>query len=353
LSGHSLDSLSRFLEEAERRIREPVTSPAPEAAVDGSMGSQAVSAVDTAWEEARRAFEDGKVLTGVVTGWNRGGLLVRWNDLQGFVPASQLKEVPIFGQEDNREDVLARWIGEDLSLKVIELDRSRNRLVFSERATLWGPRDGDRVLDDLGPGQVCSGHVSNICDFGVFVDLGGVDGLVHLSELSWGRVSHPRDLLAIGQQVSVYVISMDKGNRRIALSLKRLKPDPWTVVESTYRPNQVLDAVITNVVAFGAFAQIEEGLEGLIHISEICDAKITHPAEMVSPGDQVRVRILRIDSAGHRLGLSMRFPEAGQDPDGGAGDGADVEPSGSIAEERTDDDAGDWPEGGANGQYPG
>jgi small subunit ribosomal protein S1 len=332
-STHNLESLSRYIQEASQRCSaEPFPAPADEAAsaesqaAGESRAAQAASALDAAWENAQQVFGEGRVVSGVVTGWNRGGLLVRWRELQGFVPASQLKEVPLFDAPDQRESTLSRWIGEELRLKVIELDRGRNRLVFSERATQWGPRDGEIVLQEITPGETRHGHVSNICDFGVFVDLGGVDGLIHLSELSWGRVSHPRDVLSIGDEVDVYVISVDRESRRIALSLKRLKPDPWSVVATKYRPGEVLTATITNVAAFGAFAQIEEGLEGLVHISEMSEIKINHPTEVVQPGDKVQVRILRIDSACHRLGLSMRTAHeepaaaegeaAGEDGDG-------------------------------------
>ncbi|NLD75025.1 MAG: S1 RNA-binding domain-containing protein [Chloroflexi bacterium] len=327
-STHSLESLSRYIKQASQRCTEdpeeqvaaapdpsvevsdqPIASDAqPVADAQPAAEGHPANVLDAAWENARQAFGDGRVVSGVVTGWNRGGLLVRWRELQGFVPASQLKEVPLFDEPEQREDTLSRWIGEELRLKVIELDRSRNRLVFSERATQWGPKDGEQVLREIVPGETRHGQVSNICDFGVFVDLGGVDGLIHLSELSWGRVSHPRDVLTIGEKVDVYVISVDRDARRIALSLKRLKPDPWSVVDQKYRPGEVLSAIITNVAAFGAFAQIEEGLEGLVHISEMSEIKISHPTEVVQPGDKVQVRILRIDSACHRLGLSMRMP---------------------------------------------
>lgn len=258
------------------------------------------------------AFGAGSVLDAIVTGWNRGGLLVRWQELQGFVPSSQLREVPLVDDPEQREEKLARWIGEELRLKIIELDRDRNRLVFSERATLWGPNDGDRVLEEIRPGDVRRGQVSNICDFGVFVDLGGVDGLIHLSELSWGRVAHPRDIVNIGDLVDTYVINVDRAKRRIALSLKRLTPDPWSVVDQEYRVGQVVEAVISNLVAFGAFAQLQEGLEGLIHISELADGKVAHPSEVVQPGDRVSVKVLRIDSAHHRLGLSLRLAREGE-----------------------------------------
>jgi small subunit ribosomal protein S1 len=162
------------------------------------------------------------------------------------------------------------------------------------------------VLQEITPGQVRPGQVSNLCDFGVFVDLGGVDGLIHISELSWGRVNHPRELLSIGQEVHAYVLSVDRANRRIALSLKRLQENPWAIVQARYQVGQLISAVVTNVVDFGAFAQIEEGLEGLIHISEMPEDVAERPSSWLHVGDQVPVRIVRIDSVSHRLGLSMR-----------------------------------------------
>lgn len=319
-SAHSLESLSDFLELARRRYRDsddqtggPVrpeesspTPPETRASVGSPLSSTENPELDAAWERAAHIFHEGQAVSGIVTGWNRGGLLVRWEDLQGFVPASQLKEVPVFESPASRDEKLARWVGEELQLKVIELDRGRNRLVFSERATVWGPKDGERLLQAIAPGETRHGHVSNLVDFGAFIDLGGVDGLIHLSELSWRRVSHPRELLQIGDLVEVYVISVDRDNRRIALSLKRTQPDPWTVVDGKYHVGQVLGTTITNVVDFGAFAQIEDGLEGLIHVSELTESKVVHPSQVVNSGDEVKVRILRIDSTAHRIALSMR-----------------------------------------------
>jgi small subunit ribosomal protein S1 len=322
----SLETLTAFLREARRRytlVTSDIGSDAPGRVPDSvqengeeqdatdlaqspSAYRQFSPTIEAAWCRAAKVFYEGKIVTGVVTGWNRGGLLVRWDELQGFIPASQLRDVPLFDADDARDETLARWVGEDLALKVIELDRSRNRLVFSERATVWGPKDGERLLSEVKAGETRHGHVSNLCDFGAFVDLGGVDGLVHVSELAWGRVTHPREMLTIGQEVEAYVISVDKENRRIALSLKRLHPDPWTIVGEKYRVGQILRATITNIVDFGAFARIEDGLEGLIHVSELTDEAVTHPGEVVSMGDEVEVRILRIDSANHRLGLSKR-----------------------------------------------
>ncbi|MBC7237287.1 MAG: S1 RNA-binding domain-containing protein, partial [Chloroflexi bacterium] len=312
---YSLGSLSNFLDVAMSRYyghgqsaqgAQEAAGPNNEtpAEIDGAYAT--TSELDAAWERAKRVFQEGTQVSGIVAGWNRGGLLVRWDKLQGFVPTSQLKDIPIFTDDESRDEKLARWVGEELSLRVIELDRSRNRLVFSERATAWGPKDGERLLNEITPGETRSGFVSNLCDFGAFVDLGGVDGLIHISELSWGRVIHPREMLEIGQQVQVYVISVDRDSRRIALSLKRLRPNPWATVDQRFHVGQVTQATVTNVVDFGAFAQIEEGLEGLVHVSELSDDPISHPSEVIHVGDQVLVQILRIDSANHRLALSIK-----------------------------------------------
>ena len=328
---HSLDTLSSFLDNAlDRYSGEPDTEERDpsdrEEHQEHALGVGhpdpsiliPAPAVEAAWDEAERAFEAGLVLEGIVTGWNRGGLLVRWSGLQAFVPISQLKEVPVFESDEPRDEALARWVGEELDLRVIELDRARNRVVLSERATLWGPRDGTKLLEEVSPGQVRQGYVSNLCDFGAFVDLGGVDGLVHISELSWGRVNHPREVLRIGQKVQVHVLEVDRQSRRVALSLKRLSPNPWLTVDSRYWVGQVTRATITNVVDFGAFAQLEEGVEGLVHVSEMSGDLLTHPSALVSEGDRVLVRILRIDSGHHRLGLSMRralAPHDGVEPE--------------------------------------
>jgi small subunit ribosomal protein S1 len=337
--GPSLDSLSNFLEQAWTRynnesvLGESVNDSADDGSSDADDEDRRAyisPELDDAWAKAERIFDDGHSVQGIVTGWNRGGLLVRWDRLQGFVPASQLKDTPIFESDEERDQELAKWVGEELSLKVIELDRNRNRLVFSERATMWGPKDGERIFAEIDPGDIRRGYVSNLCDFGAFVDLGGVDGLIHVSELSWGRVNHPRELLDLGQEVQVYVISVDQEQRRIALSLKRLHADPWTTVDKDYQVGQTVDAVVTNVVDFGAFARIDEGLEGLIHVSEFPQVEMTHPSEVVQSNEKVRVRILRIDSANHRLGLSMRLgPEE---------DLFDVE----VDESPADPDEGEW-----------
>ena len=304
---HSLQALDQFVRAAYRRYG-PATpaleqSGDPLATSDQPEDSTPLAAT---WVNAKRTFERGEIVRALVTGWNRGGLLVRWEDLQGFIPLSQLKQVPIVDHEELRDEVLARWVGEELDLRIIELDQRRNRLVFSERATRWAPEDGEHLLEALQVGQVKAGYVSNVCPFGVFIDLGGIDGLIHISELSWGRVTHPREVVTLGHKVQVYVLNLDRANRRVALSLKRLCPNPWLMIEQKYRIGQITRATVTNIVEFGAFALLEEGIEGLIHISELSDTRVVDPARVVQPGDRVLVRILRIDSRGHRLGLSMR-----------------------------------------------
>jgi small subunit ribosomal protein S1 len=309
INAYTLGTLSSFIDVALRRAKEQGPQQAASVPVQRQESSAKVAVEPLSnpdWDEAEAIFDAGKSVRAIVTGWNRGGLLVRWQGLQGFVPVSQLREIPVFEEDSARDEQLARWVGEELELRVIELDQARNRLVFSERATIWAPEEGDRVLETIESGQMRQGYVSNLCDFGAFVDLGGVDGLIHISELSWGRVTHPRELLTLGQPVDVHVLSVDRQKRRVGLSLKRLQPNPWTVVEKEHYVGQIIPAVITNLVDFGAFAQIQEGLEGLVHISELSEEQIGHPSEVVSVGESVMVRILRIDSANHRLGLSMR-----------------------------------------------
>jgi len=270
-------------------------------------GTEEHPELDESWDRACEYFSEGRSIICLVTGWNRGGLLVRWGELQGFVPTSQLREVPSFVDDSDRETQLARRVGEELQLRVIELDPERNRLVLSERALMWNAQEGTRLLESLNPGDVRHGRVSNLCNFGAFVDLGGVDGLIHISELAWRRVSHPREVLEIGQELDVYVLDVDQERRRIALSLKRLGDDPWLTVDQEYRVGQIVQGTITNVVSFGAFARIEDGLEGLIHISELGEGNFFHPRNVVQEGDVVSLRILRVDSASRRIGLSLRL----------------------------------------------
>lgn len=258
------------------------------------------------WELAEACLCDGQVLTLPVVGYNRGGLLIDWNGWQGFVPASQLFTLPAHLEGPDRMNELASRVGEKLELKIIELDQERNRLIFSEKAAVPQEDLIERLLNDICAGDIRRGRVTNLCSFGVFVDLGGVEGLIHISELSWGRVAHPSDVLHVSQEIETYVLNVNREQKRIGLSLKRLQPDPWSAVEERYTEGQLVQGIVTNVVSFGAFVRVEEGLEGLIHVSELAEGDFMHPRNVVKEGSTVTVRILNIDSANHRLGLSLR-----------------------------------------------
>jgi small subunit ribosomal protein S1 len=266
----------------------------------------ALSGSQADWEQVQQVFDSDTTVELRVIGHNRGGLLVEWNSLRGFIPASQLVEFPAAVDSRNRREALANRIGQTIKLRVIELDHAQNRLILSERAAQVQPGTRASVLQTIGEGDICSGQVTNLCDFGVFVDLGGLEGLIHISELSWGRVGHPRDILSRGDTINVYVMHVDQGQERVALSLKRLRPDPWQTVEERYFVGQIVEGMITNVVDFGAFACIEEGLEGLIHVSELAEGHFLHPRNVVREGETVRARILNIDGRARRLGLSLR-----------------------------------------------
>lgn len=258
------------------------------------------------WELAKTTYNNDEAVTLEVIGYNRGGLLVSWNSLRGFVPASQLTDFPVDVDEATRRAELSQQVGQQLKLRIIELDTNANRLILSERAAQVESGKRIEILSELEPGDVCQGMVTNLCEFGAFVDLGGIEGLIHISELSWGRVGHPRDVLGSGQEVEVFVLNVDQGQERVALSLKRLQPDPWESVEDRYEVGQVVTGIVTNVVDFGAFACIEEGLEGLIHVSELAEGQFLHPRNVLCEGERIQARILNIDGKGRRLGLSLR-----------------------------------------------
>jgi small subunit ribosomal protein S1 len=267
-------------------------------------GPGALAEVD--WGAAQDLFDADSTIELQVVGYNRGGLLVAWNGLRGFVPASHLVDFPTDVAELERKAALARRVGERLDLKVIELEPGKGRIVFSERAARSGPGRRQQLLNSLKPGDQVSGAVTNVCDFGAFVDLGGIEGLIHVSEVSWNRVAHPRDVLSANQVVQVLVLSVDREQGRVALSLKRLRPDPWSSVEQRYTIGQFIEGKITNVVNFGAFMSLEDGLEGLIHVSELAEGNFLHPRNVVREGDLVRACILSIDGSNRRLSLSLR-----------------------------------------------
>jgi small subunit ribosomal protein S1 len=258
------------------------------------------------WVHAQNLYEMDETVTLEVTSFNRGGLLVDGDDLHGFVPISHLVDTSGEIPEEERDQELKQYLGRQLSLKVIECDPERGRVVFSERAALAHSGRRNQLLEELAAGDCIDGIVTNITDFGVFVDLGGIEGLVHVSEISWGRVRHPSDAVQIGEKVRAYVIQIDKDRTRIALSLKRLCNNPWETAESRYHPGQVVEAQITSLVPFGAFARLEEGLDGLIHISELgLQSERLRPSDVLKEGQSVMVRVLHVNAARQRLGLSL------------------------------------------------
>lgn len=265
------------------------------------------SATQDDWHDIQDIMNADGVLHLKVVGYNRGGLLVEWRNLRGFVPASQLVGHLPGTADQYRQQALVDKVGQNLTLRVIELDPEKNRLILSERAAQVETGTRARLLNQLQAGDVTSGRVTNLCDFGAFVDLGGVEGLIHISELSWGRVGHPADMLKREQTVQVYVLDVEPDMARVALSLKRLHPDPWATVGQRYAVGEVVEGRITNVVDFGAFACIEEGLEGLIHFSELAEGHFLHPRNVVAEGEMVQARILSIDGKARRLGLSLRL----------------------------------------------
>lgn len=275
-------------------------------AIRGTPGSPEPPAIVEQWEEAEQAMEQGTVLSLPVIGHNRGGVLVKWNGLRGFVPASHLENLSPSLSEEERQHEMRRLIGDRLSLKILELDPQQGRFVLSERATRVDENRRQNLLEGLSPGDVCRGSVTNLCSFGAFVDLGGLEGLVHISELSWGRVDHPADVLEPGQPVDVSVLNVDRERGRVGLSLRRLQPDPWSSAAGRYRVGQIIEGTVTHVVDFGAFVRVEDGLEGLIHVSELADADLSHPRDLIRKGEAVRVRILNIDTEQRRMGLSLR-----------------------------------------------
>jgi small subunit ribosomal protein S1 len=262
------------------------------------------------WEMVRDLYEKDRVVTLEITGFNRGGLLVAGSGLHGFVPVSHLLEINCLTNDDEKEGILASYVGRAVAFKVIECDPERGRVVFSERAALAESGKRNLLFNEIFPGKRVCGVVTNITEFGVFVDLGGVEGLIHVSELSWGRVRHPTEVAKVGETVQAYVIQVDQDRSRIALSLKRLIANPWETAEERYKPGQIVSAVITSIVPFGAFARLEEGLDGLIHSSEIIEAsEVGESDEGLYEGQTVQVRILNVNAARQRLGLSLNLEE--------------------------------------------
>jgi small subunit ribosomal protein S1 len=272
------------------------------------------------WITAQALLESGEITTHRVVGYNKGGLTVEFNHLRGFVPASHIVDMPRNLSEDQRRAELEGRIGQKMRLKVIEVERRRRRLVMSESLAEreYQAQRREELFKTLNVGDVITGEVRSLRPFGAFVDIGGSDGLLHVSEIGWSNINHPREALEVGQTIDVQVIRIDPENQRIALSRKRLLPNPWDTVEDRYHPGDIVPATVTRVVDFGAFAELEPGIEGLIHISELADIAIAEPLKTVRVGDQIQVKVLRVDRKRQRVGLSLRqamFPDSAVEPD--------------------------------------
>jgi small subunit ribosomal protein S1 len=330
--GESIDALVLTKEDAEGRL----------------ILSKKRARFEKAWRRIEAAAESGEPVEGSVIEVVKGGLILDLG-VRGFLPASLV--------DIRRVHNLDEFMGQTLECKVIELNRSRNNVVLSRRAVLEEERKEvrEQILGDLEAGQVVEGKISNIVDFGAFVDLDGIDGLIHISELSWSHVNHPSEVVTIGDTVRIKVLDIDRDRQRISLGLKQTQEDPWQRVVSTHRPGDVLEGAVTKVVAFGAFVEILPGVEGLVHISELADHHVENPSEVVEPGTKLNVKILEIDEERRRLSLSIKRVEGQNMPMGDLGEqiegaeasaeGSDVEAAGPVAEGSAELPAGPVAEG--------
>ncbi len=285
----------------------------PESAEGHAVLSLKRARMEQSWRDAEGIMQADRVVEAPVVDFNKGGLIVEVG-VRGFVPISQISELRGLakgadsGDSPQVAERLAAMRGRMLKLKIIELNRARNRLILSERLAMQEERAGrkEALMQELEPGQVRPGRVTSLASFGAFVDLGGADGLVHISQLSYSRVNHPSEVLNVGDEVNVYVLSIDPQTKKIALSLKKAQPDPWTLVEERYKVGDVVQGTITKLAKFGAFARIDDGIEGLIHLTELTDGSVDKPQDVVNEGQQVSLRVIAINSQRRRLGLSLR-----------------------------------------------
>jgi small subunit ribosomal protein S1 len=307
------------------------------------------------WLRAEELMAADEIWDGVVADANRGGLIVPFGNLRGFIPASHVIDLPRGMSEDDRQARLTEMIGRNITVKVIEVNRRRRRLVLSQREAQREIRDASKneLLETLQEGETRHGVVSGLRDFGAFVDLGGADGLIHISELAWHRVKHPREVLKVGDEIDVYVLRLDQEGRRIGLSLKRLQPNPWSQVDEIYHVGQVVEGKISRVTQFGAFVSLDPGIEALLHASQISDPAPADPTQLLYEGQSIKARIISIEPHRQRLGLSIRDvdnglewlepaesnpesePESEIEPSASAGNTLELESMESVAEEET------------------
>lgn len=265
------------------------------------------------WEVVDALLAAETIVSGKVDGYNKGGLIVLVEGLRGFVPSSQLSFAHRPAAPDQSAEKFQKLIGEEVDVKIIEIDRARRRLILSERAANPEPRQSykDKILEEINEGDVIDGKVTSIADFGAFVNINGADGLVHLSEITWDRIKHPSEALEVGQEVKVKVLNVDKVKKRIGLSIRSLQQDPWNQKISTYSEGQLVEGEITRLTKYGAFARIDGDMEGLIYISEMSENRIGHPKEVVKEGEKLTLRIIKIDNENKKIGLSLRKVDSG------------------------------------------
>ena len=283
---------------------------------DGPILSIDKARTEVSWRKLQQQFEANEVFEVDVVGYNKGGLMVEVEGVRGFIPASQVNALSGIGEsEENRQSQMSKLVNTKLLVKIVEVNRDRNRLILSERQAVREQREANKtsLMKELEKDQIREGVVTTLAKFGAFVDLGGVDGLVHVSELSWARIDDPKQILHVGQKVKVYILDVDHDKQKVALSIKRTQPEPWTQVMNKYQVGEVVEATISQLSNFGAFARLEEGLEGLIHISELAEGRVEKPSDIVKAGDKVKVRILRIDPDNRRLALSLK--KASENPE--------------------------------------
>ena len=302
-----------------------------------------------AWDNVEKLVSSDEVVESKVMGFNKGGLIVGVEGLRGFVPSSQISAMRRSQSTgDTPEQRWQKMIGQPITVRVIEVDRERRRLILSERAASTESRQSikERVIEELEEGKVYTGRVTSLANFGAFININGADGLVHLSELSWDHIDHPREVLEVGQEVKVKVINVDKDKKRIGLSVRALQEDPWRSRVEKYSVGQLVEGVITRLTKFGAFARLEGDIEGLIHISEIADHRIEHPKEVLKEGEVKSLRVIRIDPDQHRIGLSLRKVDSAAFADKdfkllAAEYNADEDVEGSEPSEPSDDSPGE------------
>ncbi len=260
------------------------------------------------WTKAEGMLANTEVWEGVVQDANRGGLIIPFGNLRGFVPASHVIDLPRGIGENERKDYLVGLIGQKISLKIIEVNRKRRRLVLSQREAQRGRRDSRKefLISELKEGETRRGIVSGLRDFGAFVDLGGADGLIHISELAWHRVKHPRELLTVGAEIEVFILRLDQDGKRIGLSLKRLQPNPWALVDEMYHVGQLVEGEVSRVTPFGAFVSLKPGIEALLHTSQMTDPPLDDPTGLLRDGQHLLMRIITIETHRQRLGLSVK-----------------------------------------------